>query len=241
MNPDSTLQLRFPQPAQIGGDRQVCGLSGRRAKLEWAGEQDRGFSEFIRGKQLSDSSEHFVDAKGRTLYAAPRRFDLATVLVVTTAYSLLFAGMKVFHLGSLAFAYVAGLFALVAIAQSLFASWDNPRKVAFFFRNDPRQVSILVGMAYYLFLTWPLFVFQFGHILQIVRYILQIDFSIVRFGLALVGTFLPGVLLGYLSGVLVGGVFLVADKLRGLSNQGLCLGAALESASQSPWDEDDEG
>ncbi len=182
---------------------------------------------------MSDVSDLLAAQKKQKRFAAPRRFDLVTMLVVTLAYALLFAGMKVLDFSSSAFIRIASLITLVAIAQSLFATWEKPRQVSFLFSNDPRQVSVIVGIAFYVFfMPWMYGAAFFWQEIQR-------GVSLGPLVMSLPAILLPGTLMGYFSGVLVAGVFLVADRLRG----GLGLMRRNRKADEgqdiatSPWDE----
>jgi putative addiction module component (TIGR02574 family) len=130
-------------------------------------------------------------ARVSKLYSAPRRFDLATIFAVTAAYSILLGGMSALRFPPEVSCYVAAFITLVGIGQAVL------------FRSSmPRLASVLTGMVAYFLCT--------------------ISFALVepRFDLfgfmpaAIVFSIVFGGLLGYLAGVLVGGVFLVADVLR---------------------------
>ena len=125
------------------------------------------------------------------VYSAPRRFDLATIFVVTTAYSLLFAAMSGLQFPPIASLLIAGFITFVGIGQALL-----------FHGSKPRQASIVVGSAVYTLATlafWLFFKPPFPD-----------GLIFVMVGYSVVG----GAILGYFAGVLVGGVFLVAEALR---------------------------
>jgi hypothetical protein len=129
------------------------------------------------------------------LYSAPRRFDLATIFVVTAAYSLLFGIMTALGASPVLKIMFGGLVTIVAVAQALFL------KVA-----NPRGVSILAGAIAHTFISLMVWFIEpnfFPNSSFLV-------FILVVFINGIIG----GSILGYLAGVLVGGVFLVADKLR---------------------------
>ena len=160
------------------------------------------------------------------LYSVPRRFDLSSMLVATTAYALLFTCMTVLNFRFWTFVYFAVMLAFVAVAQSVWAD-----------RYHPRRVSQLAGVAYQLSVIAILIALQ--------RFFPQVQLSGERsFDRQMLLSMMCVVLLvspilGYLSGVLVAGTFLVADALRGL------LGVvhlhrqqeADRAAINSPWDE----
>jgi hypothetical protein len=127
------------------------------------------------------------------LYSAPRRFDLATLFVVTAAYSILFGAMSALHFyfGPLTKVVVGVLVTVVAVAQAFYKDTANPR-----------GVSVVTGT-----------------IVQTLMMTLIEIFAPQLFpepALLVVGLYgvLGGAISGYLAGVLVGGVFLVAEALR---------------------------
>ena len=143
------------------------------------------------------------------LFSVPRRFDLASVLVVTSAYAVLFAGMRLLNFSWLVFGSIAALLTFVAICQPLF--WGGTK---------PREASGLAG-----FIFWGVWLIAVA--LPSER----------RFTMLCVGLFLSvsGGLSGYLAGVMVAGVFLVAHYLRGWI--GLLRRRKVEEDRQSPWDD----
>jgi hypothetical protein len=125
------------------------------------------------------------------LYSAPRRFDLATIFAVTTAYSLLFAALSGLNFPPMASFCIAGFITGVGIGQAML-----------FGGKRPRRASVLVGAALYLF----------GALALIYRF--EQSFSGGMIFLAVLNSLVMGSIMGYVAGVLVGGVFLVADILR---------------------------
>jgi len=154
-----------------------------------------------------NSSSDSGKSKTNNHYSAPRRFNLATIMVATTAYAMLLAGLKALDFGQTALIHAASLVTLVAVAQSLFASWQSPKRFLFLFSNNPRQISVLVGIAYFVITNWQ-YLFEYS------RISFQGIFQDQPLILAAVMILLPGTLMGYFSGVLVAGVFLVADYLH---------------------------
>ena len=128
-----------------------------------------------------------------TVYSAPRRFDLATIFVVTSAYALLFGGMALLRIPAIASLLVAGFITIVGIGQALL-----------FQGLRPRTASIVVGIAAYAIATIGVFVFTGG----MRMYPGEIIMSFIIYGL------MGGTVFGYLAGALVGSVFLVADIAR---------------------------
>ena len=128
------------------------------------------------------------------IYSAPRRFDLATVFIVTLAYSILFGLMSAVRFPPVAALIVAGFITAIGVSQALL-----------FGGKRPRLASVIVGTLIY-------------------------SLSLLGFWLAtgqrayptstflFLGTYVAigGAILGYLSGTVVGGVFLLADVVRGI-------------------------
>jgi hypothetical protein len=126
------------------------------------------------------------------IYSVPRRFDLATIFVVTLAYSLLFGMMKAISFPPIASAIVAGFISIVAAAQ------------AFLFRGkQPRTASIIAGALTYSLAIAAVWIASGPRIYATSELLISASFTIAG-----------GAFLGYLAGVIIGGVFLVADKLR---------------------------
>jgi hypothetical protein len=126
------------------------------------------------------------------VYSAPRRFDLATIFVVTTAFALLFAGISALQLPPYLNLIVAAYIAIVGVSQ------------AFLFRGlRPRTSSLLVGIATY----WT---FTVGYFYLLNSRI----YPTSMLGTMLASGLMTGAVLGYVAGALVGGVFLIANFLR---------------------------
>lgn len=133
--------------------------------------------------------------RGAKTYAVQRRFDLATLFVMTTLFSIVFAIIRglggELTLGVL----VAGNILVVGVAQAAAES-----------SISPRRVSVYVGAAY-----WG--VCAFFWILAAERhgtFLLQIPFALIQASFA-AGLGAP---VGYLAGAIAAGVFLIADILR---------------------------
>jgi hypothetical protein len=71
---------------------------------------------------------------GAKVYSAPRRFDLATIFVVTFAYSLLFAAMNVF-----------GFLPMVSLIVGIFITLVGAGQALLFGGHHPRVASVLTG------------------------------------------------------------------------------------------------
>lgn len=140
----------------------------------------------------------FDRSKISGLYTAPRRFDLATIFVVTAAYSLMFGGLTALSMPAAVKVIIGGLITVVAAAQALFLRVANPRGVSIV--SGALAQSIMLGM---------------------LRFIEPHAFPEPYFIVIVIYGLFGGAISGYLAGVLVGGVFLVADALRGKFEGGL--------------------
>jgi hypothetical protein len=152
------------------------------------------------------------------LFSVPRRFDMATILVAMTGFVLIFTLVQVVvqWLGypRSTFAAVGGMFVFVAVGQAVSIRWKKPR-----------EASAIAGTAYWL--AWAIIVVPIT------------DETINRRDdfCALLAAMICGPISGYLVGVLVGGVFLVAYHLR----EGGILAKrpdAQPAPDQSPWQDD---
>ena len=125
------------------------------------------------------------------LYAAPRRFNVATIMIVTIAYALLFSALRMTQSPPSVFVAVAGFITCVGIGQALL------------FRGErPRMSSVLVGVVCHVGIA------LFGTMASIGR-----PFNIVFTG---IWPAVNGAIFGYLAGVAVGSVFLLSDMVRKL-------------------------
>jgi putative addiction module component (TIGR02574 family) len=126
-----------------------------------------------------------------TVYSAPRRFDLATIFVVTSAYAILFGGFSALGAWPIVSVVIGGFITIVGIGQAVL-----------FGGKKPRSASMLVGVILHAIIwigAW-------------IAYPRIYSATLVLFvtGYVVIG----GVILGYCAGALVGSVFLVADILR---------------------------
>jgi len=131
--------------------------------------------------------------KPSKIYSAPRRFDLATILIVTFAYSLLFGAMKALSFPPTASVAIAGFISIVGVGQALL-----------FGGKQPRTASLVVGAFVYAVCMAAAWLISGPRIYSAGLILLTASYTIVG-----------GAILGYLAGTLVGSVFLIADKLRG--------------------------
>ena len=124
------------------------------------------------------------------IYSVPRKLDLASLFLFTTAYGFLFAAMKLLKQDAIAFLLVAGFFTSVGVAQA-----------ALFSGKSPRIASLLAGGSYFLLL--------------LVGYALSVGTAIEDLiNCGSLCLFVFGGTCGYIAGIAIAGVFLVADKLR---------------------------
>ena len=123
------------------------------------------------------------------VYSVQRRFDLATLFVMTTAFCAVFALIRFLGWSLTAAMLAAGCIAFVGFAQAMLRlGWS------------PRVVSMFAGAVYW---TAYLLIFSAAQGGVAMMMILTIPFAAVG-----------GAVLGYVAGVGAAGVFLVADKLR---------------------------
>jgi hypothetical protein len=129
------------------------------------------------------------------LYSAPRRFDLFTIMIVTTAYAVLLGGVSVLGMPPIASAYVAAFITIVGIGQAIL-----------FGGRRPRLASVISGISAFFVLSMLSFATLDGRF--------HIDGPLETIAFSVLWSLYLGSLLGYIAGVLVGGVFLVTDVVR---------------------------
>jgi hypothetical protein len=130
--------------------------------------------------------------RAKKVYSAPRRFDLATIFVVTFAYSLLFGVMKALSFPPMASITIAGFISLVGAGQAFL-----------FGGQQPRTASLVVGAVIYSIGMIAAWLVNGPRTYPTPVILIGASYSVIG-----------GAILGYLSGTFVGGVFLIADKLR---------------------------
>lgn len=119
-------------------------------------------------------------------FSAPRKFDLSTVLVVTTAYAAAFAMMRAIGLTPIAILTVGAFFTSVALGQAILFRGKNPR-----------WASAVVGACFFAFMF---LMDRHGRPPH--------ELPLIVFNL------LFGALWGYAGGVIVGAVFMIAHGVR---------------------------
>ena len=128
------------------------------------------------------------------VYSVPRRYDLATLFAVSLAYSLAFGVLRLCDCPPTLFAVLAGFVTCVGLGQALL-----------FKGKAPRAASVLVGVTFWLVGAVVVEVYEMGtSIPRAIASALPLWFLL----------FIPGGLTGYIAGVAVGGVFLIAENAR---------------------------
>ena len=130
-----------------------------------------------------------AESEEEELFSFPRRFDLASMLSISTGYAILFAVMRLFSASPELTFGTGGLIALVGVSQAVL-----------FDGKSPRTASLIVGGLYC------------AIVIGIV-----IANSHHRSGAVFGGVVLAlfwGPPAGYLCGTLVGGIFLIAEYVR---------------------------
>jgi len=125
------------------------------------------------------------------LFSAPRKFDLSTMLVVTTAYAAVFALLRAINFPATATLIVAAFFTSVALGQAIL-----------FGAKHPRWASALVGSAFF--------------VIVLIAYSLADPYGPTPDELPsmIVLNSVFGAFWGYVGGVIVGFVFMVAHGVR---------------------------
>jgi hypothetical protein len=125
------------------------------------------------------------------LYSVPRRFDIATLLVVSLAYSLMFTLLRLLDAPWEVFTFVGLFTVVIGIAQACFPHGGGPR-----------VASMWAGMLYVL--GWTVYVWLVRHAGNPLGFVGCWLFVVVA----------GGAVLGYVGGAIEAGVFLIADKVR---------------------------
>jgi putative addiction module component (TIGR02574 family) len=127
------------------------------------------------------------------LYAATRRFDLATIFIAMAVYSVLLAGMSVLQFHPSAKIYLGVFVVVVAIGQAFLEPFV-----------DARRASIFVGAGFHTLCSLIFWITLTGG---------PPVFSFIL--IVLINGLIGGATMGYMAGALVGGVYLIADVIRG--------------------------
>ena len=147
----------------------------------------------------TSGNEPSTAVQSPSVYSAPRRYDLATMFVVSVAYAVLFAVMRLLQAGPLVFVTTGLFFTAIAAAQALL-----------FTGNAPRLASCIAGSLYFVGSNAAFMLLNSVNQSQQFRLVSSI---IAAVG-GLICVAVSGAICGYVGGALVGGVFLVADQLR---------------------------
>jgi hypothetical protein len=143
--------------------------------------------------EVEKNSAKRVRASPPRIYSAPRRFDLPTIFVVTTAYSMLFALLSALGWPIVPVLWTAGFITMTGVCQAVLFGGQRPRMAS--------VVSGVTTLSATLVVVW------------LVNGARRFPDS-AMFG-ALAFNALFGALLGYVAGTIIGGVFLLSDLLRG--------------------------
>ncbi len=132
-----------------------------------------------------------ASASRQKVYSVPRRYDLASLFVISGAYAILFGFLRLCYSPPVVFAVVAGFFTWVALAQAVL-----------FKGRRPRTASVVAGMVFFITaaVVGPIVTLSMRPVLYAVFESLCASIS--------------GAIAGYAAGALIGGVFLVADLAR---------------------------
>jgi hypothetical protein len=129
-------------------------------------------------------------------YQVPRRFGLRTILVVTAVFGLMLSIVKWTDTSPVVLVFYASFVVVVGAAQVVF-------------ERSPRLGSILAGALFLPLLKFGAFLFDNG-----LESINSGPFTGLFSESQLFYMLVFGALYGYLSGTVLAGLYLVADKLR---------------------------
>jgi hypothetical protein len=133
------------------------------------------------------------DAEPQKLYHATRRFDLATIFVAMAVYSVLLGLMSLAQFEPVTKIYLGAFIVVIGVGQALLEPYV-----------DARRASMIVGAAFHTVCS-----LVFWSVTDARWFPDSFFVVVVLNGLGL------GALMGYMSGALVGGIYLLADVLRG--------------------------
>jgi len=129
-------------------------------------------------------------------YQVPRRFGLRTILVVIAVFALMLSILKWTDASPVILIFYSSFVVVVGAAQVIF-------------ERSPRTGSILAGALFVPLLKFGAFMFDYG--------LKPFDYGPFTELLSegqLLNSFLFGALCGYLSGTVLAGLYLVADKMQ---------------------------
>jgi hypothetical protein len=132
----------------------------------------------------------------------PRRFGIGSLLVFTALFAMLFGGLRTFNAHPIAYVAIAGFIVVIGLGQ-----------VLLFGGRQPREASLLVGGA--VGLLWTV-------VLAVLAVVTGADHRPDEaLTLLVVGIFSPPqfAICGYLVGCVIGGVFLVGDRINRKMNR----------------------
>ena len=189
LDPDDRLRLIARLWASMPADHWAAPVGAERREVQSMIVNDDTYCMATLPRRIA--WQVMGQAPAEKIYSAPRRFDLATIFVVTFAYSLFFASLS--GMGTPpALSVIFGVFiSIVGLGQALLYGGNNGR-----------IASIVTGAAAAIPITWAIIIWESPR-----------NMVALLILLAPVGA-MVGALCGYLAGTLVGGVFLVADKIR---------------------------
>lgn len=142
--------------------------------------------------EASTTEPAAAEPVGDRLYSVPRRFDLATLFVVSLAYALLFGLMRALHFPTIVFLVSALYVTFVGLAQAVL-----------FRGKKPREASIIASGVYWVVAMWIGFANSGPNGFNLLgAFVISLCWATV------------GSAFGYLFGVVIAGIFLLADVVR---------------------------
>ena len=141
--------------------------------------------------------------------SVPRRFGAGVLLILVTAFAVLFAAMQTVGVPPRLFVIVAVLFLGVMLGQILLFKGKKPRAASLLVGGLLFPLELLV-VDPYVFLGGA---YLWGHPRMFSGLTARL-LVVCMVGGALVGYVVVGAVLGYMAGCIMAGVFLVQEKLR---------------------------
>lgn len=135
-------------------------------------------------------------------YGAPRVFDLFTLLAVTVAFALLFGFLKLVEPA------LDGNLPVIAVGISVFVTLIALAQLTLWGGQLPRLASLVAGPVLWIILLVCVYITSSRRLPDIS--------TILGIILSCICTLPIGILIGYLGGAVVAGVFLIAESLRKL-------------------------